>query len=94
MAIYERVVVDRPPDANLGPVRALGPATVAELDRLRRGGVSMKAIAERYGISVRTAYRYLEASPTYATVDVEGWTATFAIAPGRAPWRVSRWRRA
>lgn len=54
----------------------------------------MTSIARIYGVSVRTVYRYLEGAPTYATVELDGWMATFASSAGRAPWRVSRWKRA
>lgn len=90
---YERVAVTRPADANFGPIRARTPASVAEIHRLRSAGVPNRAIAEQFGISVRTVQRYLNDSD-HVEIAVAGWSATFAIAPNRPPWRVSAWRRA
>jgi hypothetical protein len=53
----------------------------------------MDDIAQAYGVSKRTAYRYLAADVTEYSVEVAGWRATFATSPGDAPWRVSRWTR-
>jgi hypothetical protein len=93
MAI-EQPAVARPADANLGPIRARRPDQVAEIRRLRRGGASVRVIAEEFGISVRTAYRYLAHRGDMEVVEVRGWRATFEILPGTGPRRVSGWRRA
>jgi hypothetical protein len=53
----------------------------------------MDDIATAYGVSKRTAYRYLAADVAETVVELVGWRATFAVVPGRAPWRVTRWRR-
>lgn len=88
---YERATVARPPDSNLGPLRARKPEAIAEMRRLAGGGASMRSIAEQFGVSVRTVYRYLVPGTKYFEVQIEGWLATFARSPGKAPWRVSRW---
>lgn len=89
---YERVAVTRPPDANFGPIRARMPASIGEMRRLRAGGVPVRDIADQFGISVRTTFRYLT-DADYVDVAAGGWTATFAVASGKPPWRVSAWRR-
>jgi AcrR family transcriptional regulator len=89
----DRLTVARPLDANLGPIRARRPDAVAEMARLRRGGVSMDVIAEQYGVSKRTVYRYLEPELSYFEIAVDGWVATFARRPRQAPFRVGPWRR-
>jgi hypothetical protein len=54
----------------------------------------MDLIAEQYGVSKRTVYRYLEAGLLeYFDVELDGWSATFAVSARRPPWRVSRWYR-
>jgi hypothetical protein len=88
---YERVAVTRPADANYGAIRARMPAAIAEMRRLRAAGVPVATISEQFGISLRTAYRYL-VDADYVDIAVAGWTATFAVSPGKPPWRVSPWR--
>lgn len=92
--IYERVVVDPPANANLGPLRARSTDQVAEMARLRRGGGSMDDIARIYGVSKRTVYRYLAAGDVVEySVEIGGWAASFEIRGGARPWRISPWRR-
>lgn len=93
IARYDRTTVARPPDANYGRLRARTPEQVAEMSRMRRGGASMKAIADAFGLSVRTVYRYLTPAAGWFDVTVGDWTAVFVTEPGRAPVRVSAWRR-
>jgi transposase len=90
--MYERIAVARPADANAGPLRARSPEAIDEMRRLHRGGASMDAVAEQFGVSKRTVYRYLNAAE-YFDIEVAGWIATFAVSEGKAPWRVSAWRR-
>lgn len=91
----DRMTVARPPDANLtGPIRARRPDAVSEIRRLAGGGASMDLIAEQYGVSKRTVYRYLERGLEYFDVEMGGWVATFAVSARRPPWRVSEWQRA
>ena len=47
-----------------GPRRALDSEEIAELRRLRAQGWRHRELAEHYGVTVRTVYRYLK--PTYA----------------------------
>jgi DNA invertase Pin-like site-specific DNA recombinase len=90
----DRTTVARPPDANLtGPLRARRPDTVLEIQRLAGGGASMALIAEQFGVSKRTVYRYLERGLEYFDVELDGWSATFAVCDRRPPWRVSQWQR-
>jgi hypothetical protein len=53
----------------------------------------MKAIADAFGLSVRTVYRYLSPAAGWFDVTVGDWTAVFVTEPGRPPVRVSAWRR-
>jgi hypothetical protein len=89
----DRAAVARPADSNLGPVRARPPAAVIAMRRYADAGVAVPAIAEQFGVSRRTVYRYLREDVDYYTVPIDGWVATFAQAEGRAPWRVTPWRR-
>jgi DNA invertase Pin-like site-specific DNA recombinase len=91
--IAERNVVARPGDANYGNVRARNPEAIDEMRRLRRAGTSCATIAEQFGVSVRTVYRYVESRIRYHDVVIDGWVATFARRPREAPWRVSDWKR-
>jgi transposase len=52
-------------------------------------GVSVDAIAERYGVSRRTIYRFL--SVRLERVRVEGWAAWFALSDKKAPQRLTTW---
>lgn len=90
--IGERVAVARPADANMGPIRARPPAAVAAMRRMHDGGASPAAIAEAYGVSIRTVYRYLDPTLEYFEVQVGAWVADFATRPGSPPWRVGAWR--
>lgn len=89
---YDRLTVARPADANLtGVIRARQPGSVVAMRRLRAAGVHVEVIAEQFGVSKRTAYRYLRAG-TMHTVEISGWVAEFEIRPGETPVRVSVWR--
>lgn len=90
--VRERVVVDPAPGANLGKVRARSVEQIAEMRRLRAGGVAIPAIAHAYGLSTRTVHRYVKDDEVY-DVSIDGWTATFAVRRGHEPVRVSRWER-
>lgn len=90
---YDRLTVARPADANFGPIRARDPKAIAAMDNMRRGGASMTDVAAAFGVSKRTAYRYLAPDLVYVEIVVDGWAATFARRPRHAPWRVGPWRR-
>ena len=92
--IYERTAVDRPADANLGPVRARRPESVEAMRAMHNAGVHVALIAEQFGVSVRTVYRYLDVDVIYSEVELDGWVAVFARARDRAPWRVTAWSKA
>lgn len=83
--------VSRPADANLGRLRARDPEAVAAMQRMFLSGVGVRDIAESFGLSVRTAYRYLSEGRG-EPVTVLGWTALF-VARSDGPVRVSPWRR-
>lgn len=89
--MYEGVVVDPPADVNRGPLRACSPTQVDEIRRLVAGGVPVAEAARRYGVTARTAYRYLNAPAVHVEIVVGDWKATFAVAPGTVPVRVSPW---
>jgi len=82
----------RPSDANLGRIRARDPEAVGALQRMVAAGVGVRDAADAFGVSTRTAYRYL-AEGLGSPVTVLGWTALFVDRPG-GPVRVSPWRRA
>jgi hypothetical protein len=51
-------------------------------------------IAEAYGVSMRTVYRYLADSDSVEeVVATGGWSATFVSRPGTEPRRVTPWER-
>lgn len=92
--VYERILADRPPDSNLGPVRARRPGQVAEMRRLRAAGVAISAIAYAYELSVRTVYRYLDRGDDDEEVTVLGWRAWFGLSESGQPVRITPWERA
>lgn len=91
--VYERVVVDPPPDANSSPVRARSPEEVARMRSMQRAGASISDIAKAFEISARTAYRYLADDSTVVTVTAGPWTAQFAVDGNRQPRRLTLWER-
>ena len=92
---YERIVVDPPADVtNWGPTRARSPEAVDEMRRLHRGGVPVADIASRFGVTVRTAYRYLDDDSMVVTVKAGPWRARFAIDGTREPRRLTPWEKA
>ena len=80
------------PDDNLfgGPYRALPANRITEAQHLARCGVQTAEIARRLGVSLRTAYRYVETGPIQE-VEVCGWRAHFAMRPN-GPYRLDEWQ--
>lgn len=91
--IYERMAVARPADDNLGATRARPPAAVAAMRHERAAGVTVPAIAEQFGVTVRTAYRYLADDTETVTVRAGCWLAEFAVDGTHQPRRLTPWRR-
>lgn len=88
---YDRMTAARPEDANnTGPVRARQPATTREIRRLFHGGATARAIAEQFGLSVRTIYRYLREGETFR-VTIGRWSALCELRADESPIRVSPW---
>ena len=84
----------KPADANLGPVRAKAPESVAAIRRYHAQGVPVPTLADAFGVSVRTVYRYLGDQSLVETVTVGGWTAEFGFDDLHCPRRLTPWRRA
>lgn len=90
--VRERILLDPPPRANLGPVRARTPEQIDEMRRLRDAGVSVHSIARKFELHPRTVYRYLGSDALYV-VEVDGWSATFAVRGQSTPTRITEWAR-
>jgi transposase len=74
--------------------RALDAHDIARLSERRAAGWSIEALANTYGVSKRTVYRYAQAR--VHRVEVDGYEALFATGHRSSPWPVqlTRWRRA
>ncbi len=59
----------------------------------RRSGIRARVLAERYGLSVRTIYRYLAGDHQGTVlVQVGRWQAPFSVNDGLRPKLMGPWR--
>lgn len=72
--------------------RLLDAGDLRQLAERRAAGWTIEALANAYGVSKRTVYRY--AQVRVHRVEVDGYEALFATAHKSTPWpvQVTRWR--
>jgi transposase len=75
-----------------GPRAILEPEQIVALVADVVGGASAEGVAERYGVSRRTVYRYCHIT-SITRLHIEGWSAQFAIRPGHPPRQLTSWER-
>ena len=75
--------------------RAMNLVEIEELQRARAAGATARQLADRFGVSVRTIYRWLDTE--VVQVEVGGWAASFAIRPKGdqrpSPVQIDEWTR-
>lgn len=74
------------------PQAGLEPFQIKEIQDDTRRGMTVEALASRYGISTRTVRRYLNVR--VERIYIDGWTAWFALRGTRMPQRLTAWEEA
>jgi transposase len=70
----------------------LEPWQIQSLQDDKRKGLTVEGLAARYGVSIRTVYRYLDVR--VERIYIDGWTAWFALGAKKAPQRLTVWEQA
>lgn len=70
----------------------LEPMQITELQDAKKRGASIDGLAERFGISRRSVYRYLRGR-VVRTYLLDGWSAFFFYDGERTPVRLTPWER-